>query len=78
MGVTTALLLGGAALAGAAASGAFNKPDVPKPQGPPPIPTADEEGIKKRRVRPRRGRAATIITGDLTPETIGKKGLLGG
>lgn len=50
-------------------------PEVPPP---PPIPEADE-GVSdeaRRRMR-RKGRKETIITGELVPEDVGKKTLLG-
>lgn len=47
-------------------------PPVPPPPGTPDI---DEDETKKA-VRPRSGRARTIITGELEPQTA-KKSLLG-
>jgi len=58
--------------------GIFAKPRVvtaPAVPPPPPIPEVDEEGVRPRRRR--RGRAETFITGELEPETLGKKRLLG-
>lgn len=80
MGFFTALALGAAAVGGMAAAGAFKKPKKPPPPPeappPPPTPEVEEEAIKKFK-RKRAGRGKTIITGDLTPELIGKKTLLG-
>jgi hypothetical protein len=79
MGVATALAIGGLVAGGMAAAGAFKKPSTPAPPpAPPPPPTIEDEREQVRKLRkPRRGRAKTIITGDLTPERIGKKTLLG-
>jgi len=55
-------------------------PEVPPPPPPPaPLPKLEtampgEEGAKRK---PRRGRSATILTGELVPMDIGKKTLLG-
>jgi len=49
------------------------KPDLPPPQA---IPEVDLEGVKKGVSRRGGGRAATMITGELEPETT-KKTLLG-
>lgn len=61
--------------------GLFSKPKIPKP---PPVPTIDETRQNQDildRIRRRRGRAATILTGPQgdtsTPLTATKK-LLGG
>lgn len=80
MGVATALAIGGAIAGGAALAGAFKKPSAPAPPPtPPPPPTIEDEREQARKLRkPRRGRAKTIITGDLTPEALEKKTLLGG
>jgi len=59
--------------------GLFGKPSKPKPPpvpDPVPIPEIEEEAVKKTQ-RKRKGRAKTILTGDLVPETIGET-LLGG
>lgn len=61
----------------------FDPPDVKIPPIPtPPPPTEKVSGqasdeILKRRFARRRGRAKTIVTGDLSPETPGKVNLLG-
>lgn len=61
-------------------SNLFKKPKIPStPAVPPPapVPEVEEEGIRKY-MRRRRGRAQTIITGELEPAYTGKKLLLGG
>jgi hypothetical protein len=78
MGLATALLLGGGLAAGFAGASALNKMQMTT-EAPPAVPETgeDEEDYMQRQKR-RKGRAKTIITGDLTPETLGKKTLLGG
>lgn len=51
-------------------------PPVPEPE---PIPEIDEEvsDVEKRRALRRRGRRQAFITGELEPETVDKKRLLG-
>jgi hypothetical protein len=51
-------------------------PPVPEPELEPEV---DEEvgDIEKRRARRRRGRRQAILTGELVPESTGKKTLLG-
>ena len=70
-----------AGVGGAAAAGAFNKaPSVPKPPPvppPPPTPEVETEQVRKFQKK-RKGRAQTIVTGDLAPTTLGTKTLLGG
>lgn len=74
-----------AALMGLTAVGAisaFSKPKIETP--PPPIPTAvptigaESQDVMKRKLHKRvSGRKRTIVTGDLTPEQVGKRTLLG-
>jgi hypothetical protein len=60
--------------------GLFDKPkpvEAPIVPDPPVIPDeVDEASDQARRKRPR-GRAETFLTGDLTPEVVNKKTLLG-
>ena len=58
----------------------FKKPKAPPPPPlPEPTPTLEastgEEPVTRKRIR--RGRSATILTGELVPMDIGKKTLLG-
>lgn len=53
--------------------GSLGVPRVPEPQ---PMPQQEDESIM-RLMRRRRGRADTILTGDLVPTDIGKRTLLG-
>jgi hypothetical protein len=60
----------------------FNPPSPPPPPPPPPpepekIDIEEEDEIRKRRLARLRGRSKTIVTGDLSPESPGKVGLLG-
>jgi hypothetical protein len=81
MGVATALMIGGAIAGGMAIGsslfGATQSISAPAAPSAPPPPEVEEEQVKKFQKK-RRGRARTIITGDLTPETLSKKTLLGG
>lgn len=54
----------------------FSKPKAPKPLPPPAIPIPEEQ-TTKRKIKKTEGRASTIVTGDLAPDVIGKKNLLG-
>lgn len=57
-------------------SGLFEKPKTVKPGTPkpaPPIPTASEEASEQAKKKRPRGRRETFLTGDLIPETTGKK-----
>lgn len=77
MGMLTSMLIGLGAAAGMAL---LKKPKIPTPPDVPPLPPTpeiEEEGAKKF-ARKRRGRAKTILTGELTPVGIGEKTLLGG
>jgi len=74
----------GAALFGAALFGmsALTKQKIEAP--PPPVPTSvptvgieSQDAIKRRLHKRVSGRARTIVTGDLTPQQVGKKTLLG-
>lgn len=50
-------------------------PPVPEPE---PMPESlGETGEEARKMRKRKGRGKTIITGELEPEFVGKKRLLG-
>ncbi len=59
--------------------GLFSKPKVPDPpkiEAPPPIPELDT-GAAAKTQRKKTGLGATLITGDLVPQTTGAT-LLGG
>lgn len=80
MGLATALAIGGLVASGVGAYSAYqqSRMDIETPD-PPPVPeTGEDEEDYMQRQRKRRGRSKTILTGDLTPETIGRKTLLGG
>ena len=53
------------------------KPKLPVVSPPPTIEKAMGVAGTLRRSRPQRGRASTILTGDLVPMDIGKRTLLG-
>ena len=57
----------------------FDPPQMPKlpPVAPIPIPEMDEGMDAFKRLRKRKGRSKTIVTGDLEPMDIGKRTLLG-
>ena len=57
----------------------FDPPKVPKPAPPAPKPTPETEAAEDmlKRLRKKRGRASTIIAGDLEPMDVGKRSLLG-
>lgn len=68
--------------------GLFDEPKVVTPPpvpSPPPIPSPEAEVIgeaadverRQQFRRRKRGKAGTVITGELTPEFTGKKALLG-
>lgn len=58
-----------------------SKPKMPPPPPPPPELTDEEVGAQRRlareRERKRKGRASTILTGQMDEPRIGKKTLLG-
>ncbi len=62
-------------------SGIFRKPKVelPEVKPPEPIPELDEETEEQRmkKLMKRTGFTKSILTGDLSPSTTGKKTLLG-
>jgi hypothetical protein len=60
-------------LFGGGGGGSLSTPRVPPPQ---PIPEFEDESVR-RLLRRRKGRQDTILTGDLVPQDIGKKTLLG-
>ncbi len=55
-----------------------NTPKVPKPILPPTIDEAQMRQIEMDRLRRRRGRAATILSGGADSGTVGVNKLLGG
>lgn len=55
----------------------FSPPAVPDPAAVPTVPSEVGESEYKKAAK-RAGRAKTIVTGDLEPETKGKKILFGG
>jgi hypothetical protein len=58
----------------------FSKPSTPKPPAVQPIPPVPEleEDEARRFMKKRKGRAQTVLTGDLVPADTGQKTLLGG
>lgn len=61
--------------------GMFSTPKVKEPPPAPiePPPAVEDTGVEeseRRRIKKRRGRETTFLTGDLTPD-MGKKTLLG-
>lgn len=56
----------------------INPPKMPPPPPPEAIPETggDKAGFLER-MRRRRGRSKTLLTGDLVPEDVGKRSLLG-
>ncbi len=55
-------------------------PSAPAPEAPPEVIEEDIEDDVKKRARRQGGRRSTILTGDLTkqtPDSIGRKTLLG-
>ena len=53
-------------------------PNLPKPPGPPALPEVDDSAAEgeARKMRKRRGRRQSVLTGSLEPET-GKQTTLG-
>lgn len=76
MGIGAALIISALSSAYAAKQSKTKLP-TPTPAAPPPTPQAEDVMESYKRMRRRRGRADTILTGDLVPEDIGKKTLLG-
>jgi hypothetical protein len=61
-------------------SSIFSKPKTPTPpivEEPPALEEEDADAIRKS-MRKRKGRAQTILTGDLVPADTGQTTLLGG
>ena len=62
-------------------SSLFRKPKVPKPPAPPAPPAIPETGdiseMARKFSRKRKGRAQTVLAGDLIPEGVGEKSILG-
>ncbi len=52
-------------------------PPLPEPEPPVAIPETGEGEVTRKRKLIKAGRAGTILTGQLAPENIGKKGVLG-
>ena len=65
-------------------SALFKTPKIPKPEAPPPIPTVDDAALRRNeqlRLRKRRGRAATLmsgVAGDPSTPNVSAAHLLGG
>jgi len=59
----------------------FSKPKMPKTQMPsaevPAVPQVESAEDLSKMLKMRAGRGRTVMTGDLEPEDIGKKKLLG-
>ena len=59
----------------------FKKPEMPKTTMPkpevPPMPEVESAEDIVKMAKKRRGKAATVITGELEPMDIGKRTLLG-
>ena len=57
---------------------AGSKPKPPPTADPAAIPEIEDEDVQKGKPRRKKGKAETILTGDLVPPDIGLRTLLGG
>jgi len=55
----------------------MDPPKEPTPPSPPPKPEVESADDIMKRMKKTKGRAETIIAGDLVPMDIGKRSLLG-
>ena len=56
---------------------AFQPPPLPEPEPPVAIPETGEAQVTKTRAAVKGGRGSTILTGQMTPQNIKKKKVLG-
>ncbi len=76
--LSTATIVAGATVGTMAATGAFKTPQVvsahklPDPMAMPEVKQEEAGDFAKRRAQRRRGRAKTVITGELEPQARGK------